>query len=593
MTDMKTDSDSASETDSETKTETKSEANAPTAAPAASGRLGLAQTLASASGKAADVLAKAEAKAILAEAESKAAASKAETRRDDAKAKAEAKQANWEAKTARLSLRWAKAKAAVSVFAQRASEDPYNFWTATVYVIATFVAMRSQSETARLLWHLSQPEAIAVAFVLEGFAIGFAGTRRGLRLKRQTGLLSAVSFIGQWSAVSLAAFINFYAHQDVITADQPLYGYAMAATSVGAMLLFEIRTSAKIRATLQGMERLPVPHPVFGLQYAIAFRSAYRWAKLASIASSAELTRGEAIQRGAQMREAKAKSDLSNRLASEAARAYSQLVRVASKAKAEGRTEAAASALEAAMLRLQDVARNGLESIAFEAAQMSATLVLKSEAEEMIRLGLGEAEDEIEALRSRIDWMGDNENEAIVALESELAQAKAEAARLAGELAESKAALESVPRRALTTGPVPGPTATPTPTPTPTSSPSLSPSPSPKAKAKAAVIESAWRADFGNNPDLEAWAMTHWANRQQPISVWSLRIAALAQVFPGEIGSRDGVVIPAMTSQSESYGLFWTNRGWTIQAMHDLRALRDAGLPAPTIAPNTQSQIEA
>jgi hypothetical protein len=583
MTDMKSAFDSASEADSKAKTKSEAEANtAP--APTESTGLGLAQTLASASERAAETLAKAEAKAKVTKAKAEAAASKSESKRDDAKAKAEAKQADREAKAARFSLRWAKAKATAFALYDRASDDPYNFWTATVYAFATFVAMRSQAATAHALWLLSKPEAVAVAFVLEGFAIGFAGTRRNLRLKRQTGLLSAVSLVGQWSAVGLAAFINFYAHKDIITAEHPLYGYAMAATSIGAMLLFEIRTSAKIRTTLQNMERLPVPHPVFGLQYAIAFRDAYRWAKLASIASSAELTRGEAIARGAQMREAKAKSDLSNRLASEAKRAYSGLLKAAVKAKAEGRNETAASALEAAMIRLQDIARYGLESAAFEAAQMSASLVLKSEAEAMIQRGLGEAEDEIQELRQRIDWMIDNESADNAALEQALVEAKAEAARLEGELAETKAVLAAAPKLALGPG-LSGPPRTP-----PSTPPPVRPS-SPSPKAKAAVVESAWRADFGNNPDLEAWAMTHWSQRSQTIDLWSLRIAALAQAFPGEFGSRDGVVIPTMSSQDETYGLFWSNRGWAGQAMRDLRELREAGLPAPTIAPNSQSQI--
>lgn len=181
----------------------------------------------------------------LAEREAKGAAKAAEKTRT-----AEARRTRAEAHA----KRWAARRDRVTGYVGGNMPGVYS---AGIYAMAVYVAVYSQinaaTERGWPLWF-----GIGMAAFLEGTALSMALTAHQQRLKGERALTPRIM---TWVAAGFAAAIQVIAH-----ADDPLMAAIMGSSSLVAIIVFEVRSGAKHRATLRKLGLIPEPGVRFGLR---------------------------------------------------------------------------------------------------------------------------------------------------------------------------------------------------------------------------------------------------------------------------------------------------------------------------------------
>jgi hypothetical protein len=97
---------------------------------------------------------------------------------------------------------------------------------------------------------------IGMAVFLEGLALSMALTAHQLRLKGERALIPAAM---TWVAAGFASAINVFAHRD-----DPVMAAVLGASSLAAIIVWEVRSGAKHRAALRAMGLIPEPPERFG-----------------------------------------------------------------------------------------------------------------------------------------------------------------------------------------------------------------------------------------------------------------------------------------------------------------------------------------
>ncbi|WP_051325544.1 DUF2637 domain-containing protein [Glycomyces tenuis] len=188
-------------------------------------------------------LARKRAETALAEREAKAAAKDAEAAR-----KAQRRAQRREARAARRS----EALASVIGYARGNAPAVYS---AGIYGMALYVAVSGQISVAT---ERGWPVLIGIgmAAFLEGTALSMALTAHQQRLKGERALTPRVM---TWVAAGFAAAINFGAH-----ADDLVMAAVLGASSLAAIVVWEVRSGAKHRDALRRLGLIPDPPERFG-----------------------------------------------------------------------------------------------------------------------------------------------------------------------------------------------------------------------------------------------------------------------------------------------------------------------------------------
>lgn len=110
---------------------------------------------------------------------------------------------------------------------------------------------------------------IGMAVFLEGLALSMALTAHQLRLRNERALIPAAM---TWIAAGFASAINVLAHRD-----DPILAAVLGASSLAAIIVWEVRSGAKHRAVLRDKGWIPEPPERFGLRRWIRYpRSTFR-----------------------------------------------------------------------------------------------------------------------------------------------------------------------------------------------------------------------------------------------------------------------------------------------------------------------------
>ncbi|WP_460495886.1 DUF2637 domain-containing protein, partial [Glycomyces tarimensis] len=183
------------------------------------------------------------AEAALAERQAKAAAKDAEAARKS--------QRRTQRRQARAERR-AEATAAALGYVRGNAPAVYS---AGIYAMALYVAVSGQVSVAvERGWPIAI--GIGMAAFLEGTALSMALTAHQQRLKGERALTPRVM---TWVAASFAAAINFGAH-----ADDLVMAAVLGASSLAAIVVWEVRSGAKHRDALRKLGLIPEPPERFG-----------------------------------------------------------------------------------------------------------------------------------------------------------------------------------------------------------------------------------------------------------------------------------------------------------------------------------------
>lgn len=191
-----------------------------------------------------------------------------ELRREELEAKRverETKSAAREAKHARRSeRRQAKRQARVQRFTAAVarvhifvSGNMPAVYSSCIYAMALYVAVAGQLSMATDRgWNPAI--GIGMAVFLEGLALSMALTAHQLRLKGERALVPAAA---TWAAAGFASAINFAAHRDDL-----IMASVLGASSLAAIIVWEVRSGAKHRDALRKLGLIPDPPERFGLR---------------------------------------------------------------------------------------------------------------------------------------------------------------------------------------------------------------------------------------------------------------------------------------------------------------------------------------
>lgn len=185
----------------------------------------------------------------------------AEIARSEREAKAAVKDARKarrvEARRGRRQARAARARSGLArVHAYIAGNAPA-VYSSGIYGMALYVAVAGQIDMATERgWPLII--GIGMAAFLEGTALSMALTAHQLRLRGERALVPAAM---TWIAAGFAALINLVGHKD-----DPVMAVVLGASSLAAIIVWEVRSGAKHRAALRRMGLIPEPPERFGLR---------------------------------------------------------------------------------------------------------------------------------------------------------------------------------------------------------------------------------------------------------------------------------------------------------------------------------------
>lgn len=226
--------------------EAEAEAKARTLAAEADARIAVRNAQTDRKIRAAEAEAELEARKIAnraAEREAKTTAKDAEQTR-----KAERRQANRAARA----KRWAGRRARVAGYVRGNMPGVYS---AGIYAMALYVAVSGQVGVAT---DRGWPVVIGIgmAAFLEGTALAMALTAHQQRLKGERALTARIM---TWVAAGFAAAINFGAH-----ADDLVMAAVLGASSLAAIVVWEVRSGAKHRDALRKLGLIPDPPERFG-----------------------------------------------------------------------------------------------------------------------------------------------------------------------------------------------------------------------------------------------------------------------------------------------------------------------------------------
>lgn len=191
------------------------------------------------------------------ERQSKKAALKLEASEAKADAKSKKKTRGTDRRRAALSARVRRMVAAARVLRVLLAENAASVYSSGIYASAVYVALYGQIDvgTARgwPMWL-----AVGAASFLEGFALTMALTAHRLRLERERAFIPRAM---TWVAAFLAAAINFGAHMDDL-----VKAAILGASSLAAITVWEVRSSAKHRKVLRELGVIPPPPERFGIR---------------------------------------------------------------------------------------------------------------------------------------------------------------------------------------------------------------------------------------------------------------------------------------------------------------------------------------
>ncbi|WP_026931243.1 DUF2637 domain-containing protein [Glycomyces tenuis] len=188
----------------------------------------------------------------------------------------EAKAADREAKRARRAERRRARRQARTERARAAATRVYVFvagnapavYSSGIYAMALYVAVYGQiSMATERGWPIIF--GIGMAVFLEGLALSMALTAHQLRLKGERALVPAAM---TWIAAGFASAINFVAHRDDL-----VMASVLGASSLAAIIVWEVRSGAKHRDALRKLGLIPDPPERFGVRRWIRYpRSTWR-----------------------------------------------------------------------------------------------------------------------------------------------------------------------------------------------------------------------------------------------------------------------------------------------------------------------------
>lgn len=183
----------------------------------------------------------------------------AELKRTEAEAKAKAKEAkrtrSAERRAARRKASTARLAAAYTAVCVYIAGNAPSVYSTGIYAMALYVAVSGQLNMAEARgW--SMIFGIGMAAFLEGTALAMALTAHQLRLKGERAIIPTVA---TWTAAGFAAAINFVSHRD-----DPILAVVLGASSLAAIIVWEVRSGAKHRQALRDMGLIPEPPERFG-----------------------------------------------------------------------------------------------------------------------------------------------------------------------------------------------------------------------------------------------------------------------------------------------------------------------------------------
>jgi hypothetical protein len=148
-----------------------------------------------------------------------------------------------------------QAAAAVKRAHAYAAANSASVYSTTIYAMAVGVAVSGQIDVASdrgwSIWL-----AVGAAVFLEGLALAMALTAHQLRLEHERAFIPRAL---TWIAASFAAAINFGAHMDDL-----VKAAVLGASSLAAIIVWEVRSGAKHRKQLRADGYLPPPPERFG-----------------------------------------------------------------------------------------------------------------------------------------------------------------------------------------------------------------------------------------------------------------------------------------------------------------------------------------
>jgi len=141
-------------------------------------------------------------------------------------------------------------------------------YSSCIYAMSLYVAISGQISMALDRgWPLVV--GVGMAVFLEGLALSMALTAHQLRLRNERAFVPAAM---TWIAAGFASAIKVFAHRE-----DPVMAAVLGASSLAAIIVWEVRSGAKHRAVLRDKGWLPDPPERFGLRRWIRFpRSTWR-----------------------------------------------------------------------------------------------------------------------------------------------------------------------------------------------------------------------------------------------------------------------------------------------------------------------------
>ncbi|PRY56411.1 DUF2637 domain-containing protein [Glycomyces artemisiae] len=194
---------------------------------------------------------------------------KREDREEKAKAKERRKAARATRRAARRKARLDSVRGAYTRTREYISTNAPSVYSTLIYVMAGGVAVTGQlGMAADRGW--SPLFGIGMAAFLEGTALSMALTANQLRLKGERAL---VPTIATWAAAGFASAINYLSHQQ----EDQLLAVVLGASSLAAIIVWEVRSGAKHREALRKLGFIPEPPERFGLRRWVRYpRSTWR-----------------------------------------------------------------------------------------------------------------------------------------------------------------------------------------------------------------------------------------------------------------------------------------------------------------------------
>lgn len=130
-------------------------------------------------------------------------------------------------------------------------------YSSCIYAMSLYVAVSGQISMAiDRGWPLVV--GIGMAVFLEGLALSMALTAHQLRLRNERAFVPAAM---TWVAAGFASAINVVAHRD-----DPVMAAVLGASSLAAIMVWEVRSGAKHRKVLRDKGWLPEPPERFGVR---------------------------------------------------------------------------------------------------------------------------------------------------------------------------------------------------------------------------------------------------------------------------------------------------------------------------------------